>query len=86
VDKFFRATGFFPCDKNIFSPHDFPLASEDTDDAPVNYTALVKTSDQPSFSSVNFSPFSSAEALRPSAIGAVTNLNIQPKTRDGTAM
>jgi len=25
----FRATGFFPCDKNIFRPYDFPLSSED---------------------------------------------------------
>jgi len=58
-----RATGLFPCDKTIFRPHDFPLASEDTDAAPVKYPALVKTSDQPLFSSVSFSPFTSAEAL-----------------------
>jgi hypothetical protein len=25
----FRATGLFPCDKNIFRPYDFPLSSED---------------------------------------------------------
>ena len=59
----FRATGLFPCDKNIFRPHDFPLASQDTEAAPVNRPALVKTSDQPLFSSANFSPFTSAEAL-----------------------
>ena len=45
------------------SSHDFPLASEERDTAPVNHPALVKTSDQPSFSSVNFSPFTSAETL-----------------------
>ena len=44
-----RATGLFPCEKNIFRPHDFPLSSEDKDAAPVNHPALVKTSDQPSF-------------------------------------
>ena len=33
----FRATGHFPCDKNMFRPHDFPLASEDTDAAPVSH-------------------------------------------------
>ena len=59
------ATCFFPCDKNIFRPHHFPLASKNTDVAPVNHLALVKTSDQPSFSS-NFSPFTSADALRAS--------------------
>ena len=80
----FRPTGLFPCDKNFFSPHDFPLALEDTNDTPVNYTALVKTSDQPSFISAYFSPFTPAETLRPSAISAVPNLNPQPKTRDGT--
>jgi hypothetical protein len=26
----FRATGFLPCDKNMFRPHDFPPASEAT--------------------------------------------------------
>jgi hypothetical protein len=50
----------------------------------VNCPALVKTSDQPSFSSVNFSPFTSAEALRPSDISAVPNLNLQPNPRGGT--
>ena len=61
--KDFRATGHFPCDKNIFRPHDLPLALADTYAAPVNHPALVKTSDQPSFSSANFSPFTSTEAL-----------------------
>ena len=69
-DSGFRATGLFSCDKNIFRPHDFPLASEDTEAAPVNHPALVKTSDQPSFNSANFSPFTSAEALRASGISA----------------
>jgi hypothetical protein len=39
----FRATGLFPCDKNIFRPYDFPLSSEDKDAAPVNHPVLVKT-------------------------------------------
>jgi len=49
----FRPTGRFPCDKNIYRPHDFPLASEGTDAAPVNQPALVKTSDQTLCSSVS---------------------------------
>ena len=53
--KGFRATGLFPCDKDIFRPHDFPLASEDTEAAPVNHPALVKTSDQSLLSYANFS-------------------------------
>jgi hypothetical protein len=44
----------------------------------------VKTSDQPSFSSANFSPFISAEALRASDISAVLSLNLQPNPRGGT--
>jgi len=48
----FRPTGCFPCGKNIYRPHDFPLASDGTDAAPVNQTALVKTSDQTLCSSV----------------------------------
>jgi hypothetical protein len=39
------------------------LSSEDTDVAPVKHPALVKTSDQQSFSFANFLPFNSAEAL-----------------------
>jgi len=78
----FRETGLFPCDN--FRPHDFPLASEDTDAAPVNHPALVKTRDQPSFSSTNFSPFISAEALRSSDIRPVPSLNLQPNPRGGT--
>jgi hypothetical protein len=74
------ATGLFPCDKNIFTPHDILLASEDTDDAPVNHPALVNTSDQPSFSSVYFSPLTSAEALRASDVSPVPYLNLQPNT------
>jgi hypothetical protein len=61
--KGFRATSLFPCDKNTFRLQDFPLASGNTDVAPVNRPAL-KTSDQPSFSSSNFSPFTSVEVLR----------------------
>jgi len=46
---------------------------------------LVKTSDQPSFSSANFSPFTSAEALRSSDISPVPSLNLKPNPRGGTA-
>jgi len=81
----FWATGLFPCDKNIFRPHDFPLSSGDKDAAPVNHPALVKTNDQPSFSSANFSPFTSAEALRSSDISPVRSLNLKPNPRGGTA-
>jgi len=84
--KGFRATGLFPCDKNIFRAHDFLLASEDKEAAPVNHPALVKTSDQPSFSSANSSPFTYAEALRASDISsAVPSLNLQSNHRGGTA-
>ena len=44
----------------------------------------MKTSDQPSFSSVNFSPVTSAEALHASDISAVPSLNLQPNSRGGT--
>jgi hypothetical protein len=44
----------------------------------------VKTSDQPSFSSSNFSPFTS-EALSASYISPVPSLNLQPNIRVGTA-
>ena len=40
--------------------------------------------DQRLFSSVNFSPFTSAEALRASDISAVPSLNLQPNPRGGT--
>jgi len=50
----------------------------------VNHPALVKTSDQPSFSSANFLPFTSAQALRASDISLVPSLNLQPKPRSGT--
>jgi len=81
----FRATGLLPCDKNIFRPYDFPLSSEDKDAAPVTHPALVKTSDQASLSSANFSPFTSAEALRSSDISAVPSLNLKPNLCGGTA-
>ena len=44
----------------------------------------MKTSDQPSFSSANFSPFTSAEALRSSDISPVPSLNLKPNPRGGT--
>jgi hypothetical protein len=81
----FRATGHFPCDKNIFRPYEFPLSSEDKDAAPVNHSALVKTSDQPSFSSANFSPFTSAEVLLLSDISPVPSLNLKPNPHGGRA-
>jgi hypothetical protein len=69
-----RVTGLFLCDMNIFRPHDFPLASGNIDTALVNHPALVKTSYQPSFSSANFSPFTSAQAHRSSDISPVLSL------------
>ena len=51
----------------------------------MNHPALVKTSDQPSFSSVNFSPFTSAEALRSSGISPAPSLNLKPNSSGGTA-
>ena len=81
ASKDLRATGLFPCDKNIFKPHDFPPAPEDTEAAPVNHPALAKNSNQPSFSSSNFSPFTSAEVLLASDISAVPSLNLQPNPR-----
>ena len=76
---------FFPCDKHIFRPHDFPLASDETDAAPVNHPTWVNTSDQPSFSSVYFSLLTSAEAIRASDISPMPSLNLQPNTHGGTA-
>ena len=51
----------------------------------MNHPALIKTSDQPSFSSANFSPFTSAEALRSSDISPVPSLNIKPNPHGSTA-
>jgi hypothetical protein len=81
----FRVTGLFPCDKNIFRQYDFPLSSEDKDAAPVNHPTLVKTSDQASFSSANFSLFTSAEVLQSSGISLVPSLNLKSNPRGGTA-
>jgi hypothetical protein len=81
----FLATSLFPCDKNTFRRHDFPLVSGNTDALPVNHPALVKNSDQLSLSSSNFSPFTSVEVLRASDISSVPSLNLKPKPRDGTA-
>jgi hypothetical protein len=71
----YRATGLFLCDMDIFRQNYLPLASGNTDTGPVNFLALVRTSDQPSFSSYNFLPFTSAEALRSSDISPVPSLN-----------
>ena len=81
----FRATGLFPCDKNIFRPYDFPLSSENKDAASVNHPALIKISDQPSFSFANFSLLTSAEALRSSDISPLPSLNLKPNPRGGAA-
>jgi hypothetical protein len=81
----FRATGLFPCDKNIFRPYDFPLPLEDTHAAPMKHPTSVNTSDQPSSSSANFSPFTSAVPLRSSDISFVPSLNLTPNPRGGTA-
>jgi hypothetical protein len=50
----------------------------------VNHPTLVKTSDQPSFNSANFLPFTSAEALRSSDISPVPSLNLKPNPRGGS--
>jgi len=81
----FRETGLFPCDKNIFRPYDFPLSSDDKDAAPVNHSALKKTSDQLSFNSANFSALTPAEALRSSDINPVPSLNLKPNPRGAAA-
>jgi hypothetical protein len=51
----------------------------------VIHPALIKTSDQPSFSSANFSPFTSAEGLRSSDISPVPSLNLKPNPSGGAA-
>jgi hypothetical protein len=61
------------------------LSSEDKDAAPVDHPALIKTSDQTSFSSDNFSPFTSGEALRSSDISPVPSLNLKSNPRGGAA-
>jgi hypothetical protein len=49
----------------------------------VNHPASLKTSDQPSFSSANFSPFISAETVWESDISPVSSLNLKPNSRGG---
>jgi len=51
----------------------------------MNHPAFVNVSDQPSFSSVYFSPVPSAETLRATNISPVPSLNLQPNIRGGTA-
>jgi hypothetical protein len=72
----FWTTGLFPCDKNIFRPLEFPLPADDTDASHVSHPALVKTSDQPSFCSANFSPLTFVEALQASDVSPVPSLNL----------
>ena len=45
---------------------------------------MVNSIDLPSFNSANFSPFTTAEALRASDISAVSNINQQPNSCGGT--
>jgi hypothetical protein len=78
------ATDLFPCD-NIFRPYNFPLSSKDTHATPVNQPASLNTSDQPSSSSANFSPFTSAVPLISSDISFVPSLNLKPNPRGGKA-
>jgi len=51
----------------------------------MNHPALIKTSDQPSFSSANLSPFTSAEVLRSLDISPVPSLNLKPNPHGGAA-
>jgi hypothetical protein len=69
------------------SDHDFRLSSEDRNAAPVNHLGLIKISDQSSLSSANFSPFTSAEALRSSYkyISPVPSPNLKTNPRGVTA-
>jgi hypothetical protein len=80
----FRATGLFPCDKNIFRLYDFLLSSEHSHAAPVNHLALVNTSNQPSSISANFLLFTSAVPLWSSGISPVPSLNRKPNSCGGT--
>jgi hypothetical protein len=50
-----------------------------------NHPALVKTSDQPSFKSANFSPFTSAEVLRAIYFSRVPSQNLHPNPHGGIA-
>ena len=51
----------------------------------MNHPALIKISDQPLFRSANFSPFTSAEALRSPDISPVPSLNLKSNSRGGAA-
>jgi hypothetical protein len=67
----------FPLWHEHLRPHDLLLASGNINAVPVSHPALVKTSDQPLFSSSNFSPFTSAVPLRSSdtSISPMPSLN-----------
>jgi hypothetical protein len=71
----YQATGLFPCAIKHLQTTQFPSGVRNTDTAPVNHPALVKTSDQASFCSSNFSLFISADALQLSYISPVPSLN-----------
>jgi len=69
----------------LVTRHFQTTASEDIAAAPVNQPALVKTGRQPSFSSLSFSSFTSAETLRASDCSPVPSLKLQPNTLGGIA-
>jgi hypothetical protein len=78
------ATGLFLCNKNIFGRYDFPLSLEDTHASPVNHPVSVNISDQPSYSSANISPFTSAVPLWSSDSSSALSLNLKSNPCGGT--
>jgi hypothetical protein len=69
------ATGLYPCDMNFFRPHDFPRMSRNIDALPVSHPALVKTSEQPSFTYANFFAVRFCRVSQSSDISPVPSLN-----------
>jgi hypothetical protein len=61
----------------ISSAHTISLCTQTTYDAHVNHPVLLKTSDQPSFCSAIFSPFTSAEAIQASDISSLPSLDLR---------
>jgi len=79
----FWATDLSPCDKNIFRSHNFPVVLEDTC-CSCKPSCFGEDSDQPSFVSANFPPFTSAESVLASDISTVLSPNLHPNTYGGT--